>query len=202
MGQKYANNFFTTLTGNILAGDLLIPLASTAGLPGMGAGDYMYGALINASNAVEFFICTGISGSNLVIPAGGRGIGGSSASGYSTGDTVRIVLIKESLLQLQQESAASVVATGTDVYAATFSPVIRGYVSGCSYFIHFNNTNTVSVPTISFNGLAAINITRQNGAGLSAGDLPTEAVLRYDGTNMVLINLAVSPPTPDSFSAL
>lgn len=190
MAQRFANNFITTLTGNILSTDLSLPLTTVAGLPALAGGDYIYGALVNNSNQVEFFIATAIAGNNLTIPAGGRGVGGSTARAYSTGDTVRIVLIRESLQQLQQEAAASVATAGTDVYTAGYTPALRGYVNGVTYFLHVGNTNTSTVPTLNINGLGAINITLQGGAALVAGDLPIEAVFRYDGANMVLLNPA------------
>jgi hypothetical protein len=192
MAQKFANNFITTLTGNILSTDLSLPLTTVAGLPALAAGDYIYGALVNNSNQVEFFIATAIAGNNLTIPAAGRGVGGSTARNYSTGDTVRIVLIRESFQQLQQEAAASVATAGTDVYTAGYTPVLRGYVNGVEYYLHVGNTNTSTVPTLNINGLGAINITLQGGAALVAGDVPLEAVVRYDGTNMVLLNPARS----------
>jgi hypothetical protein len=192
MAQKFANNFITTLTGNILSTDLSLPLTTVAGLPALAAGDYIYGALVNNSNQVEFFIATAIAGSNLTIPAGGRGIGGSTARNYSTGDTVRAVLIRESLLQIQQEAAASVATAGTDVYTAGYTPALRGYINGVEYYIHFGNTNTSTVPTLNLNGLGAINVTLQGGGVLAPGDIPLEAILRYDGVNMVLLNPARS----------
>lgn len=194
MAQKFANNFITTLTGNILAADLSLPLATVAGLPGMGVGDYFYGALVNASNQVEFFIATAIVGNNLTIPPGGRGLGGSTARNYTAGDTVRAVLIREALQQLQQESLTSVVATGTDNYTAIYAPVLRGLVAGVMYCLTIANTNTVTTPTITFNSLVPVFITLQNGAALSAGQIPKEGMYRYDGTNLVLLN-PVNPIT-------
>lgn len=188
MGQKFSNNYITTLTANIAAGDLLLPVASVAGLPPMVAGDYFYGAIVNSSNAVEFFIATSISGSNLVIPAGGRGIGGSTAIGYTSGDFVRLVLIDGALQQLQQESCQAIATTGTDVYAANYTPVIRGLVNGCHYFLTIANTNTVAVPTVSFNGGAAVNVTLTGGAALGAGQIPRDGIYKYDGTRLILIN--------------
>lgn len=192
MAQKFANNFVTTLTGNVLSTDLSLPLTTVAGLPALAAGDYIYGALVNNSNQVEFFIATAIAGSNLTIPAGGRGVGGSTARAYNTGDTVRVVLIRESLQQLQQEAAASVATAGTDVYTAGYTPALRGYVNGVEYYLHVGNTNTSTVPTLNINALGAINITLQGGGVLVAGDIPLEAIFRYDGANMVLLNPARS----------
>lgn len=200
MAQKFANNYITTLTGGILATDLSLPVASVAGLPAMVAGDYFYGAIVNSSNALEIFICTGLAGSNLIIPAGGRGLGGTTALNYSSGDTIRLIWCREAIQQHSQEAAQSVAATGTNVYAATFAPAIRGYVSGVTYYLQFANTNSIAIPTISFNGLPTVNITGQNGAALSSGAIPKEATLRYDGTQMILMNpVPVASGSPDSF---
>lgn len=188
MAQKFANNFITTLSGNILAGDLLLPLTSITGLPAMAAGDYFYGALVNSSNALEFFICNGVSGSSLVIPAGGRGIGGSTAIGYTAGDVVRLVLISDALLQLQQEACTAIAATGTDTYAATYSPALRGYVTGLTYFLTVANTNLTTTPTLNLNALGAKNIVAQGGVAVAVGAIQKESTFRYDGTNMVLMN--------------
>jgi|SRR5882672_1284303 len=198
MAQKIANNYVTTLTSNILATDLLLPVASVAAVPGMAAGDYLYGAIVNASNQLEFFICTGVSGSNLVIPAGGRGVGGSTAFAYSNGDTVRCVLIRESLQQFQQEANVSVTGSGTDTYTGTYSPVLRGYVTGIVYHVTLANTNTVAAPTLNLNGLGATTIVLNGGAALLAGQIPKEAMFKYDGTNFVLLN-AIPKSAPTSF---
>lgn len=84
----------------------------------------------------------------------------------------------------------SVTAAGTDTYTATLAPAPSAYVTGGTYYITFTNANTSTTPTLNLNALGAKTIVKNGSAALAAGDIPAahEGVLRYNGTNMVLMN--------------
>lgn len=71
------------------------------------------------------------------------------------------------------------VASGTDTYTATLNP----FAVGASYHVNFANTNTVVAPTL--NGTT---IKLNGGGALVAGNIPAEALLRYNGTDLILLN--------------
>ena len=190
MSLKHSNLATTTLTANVASTDLAINIASAALFPTMAAGDYFFAALVNAANAIEFVKVTGITGVVVTIPAGGRGLGGTAAQNWLTGDRFELHVIDQTLFALQQEAVGGYPAAGTDTYTATLVPGPLGYVTYMTYFLHFANTNTSTTPTINLNGIGAITIVQTDGTALVPGMLPKDAMLRYDGTNMVLMNPA------------
>ncbi len=82
---------------------------------------------------------------------------------------------------------ASAVA-GTDTYTATLG--IGSYTTGKTYYLSFANTNTIAVPTLNFDSLGAKTIKSLDGTALAIGEIPDEALIRYDGTDMILLNPA------------
>lgn len=192
MGLKHTNNGYATLSGNVLSTDLSISVSSVARLPTLAAGDFFFGTLVNTSNAVEHFLCTAIASLTLTVPAGGRGLGGTTALNWVAGDRVELRPISLTLDALQQEAAKSVTTASADgiTYTATMSPVPIGYITNQIYFATINTANTNTAPTISFNSLGAKTIVKEGSAALLVGDMPTShaAAFKYDGTYMVLLN--------------
>lgn len=96
------------------------------------------------------------------------------------------------------EITATATDMGTDLYTASFSPTLAAYVSGGYYFITFTDTNTTTAPTINIDGLGAKTIKLLGGGALFAGSLTAghHAILKYDGTNMILLN-PIEYMTPD-----
>jgi len=84
---------------------------------------------------------------------------------------------------LPQLSAA---VSGTDTYTATLN--IASYKAGETYPLSFTNTNTIAAPTLNFDGLGAKTIKNSDGSALAIGAIPDEAICRYDGTDMILLN--------------
>lgn len=84
----------------------------------------------------------------------------------------------------------AVVTSGTDTYTATLSPAPDAYSTEMEYAVKFASANTSTTPTINLNALGAKTIVRQDGTALVAGDLNGEHILRYDGTNMRVLNPA------------
>jgi len=85
----------------------------------------------------------------------------------------------------------AVTAAGTDTYTATYGET--AYRTGWQYYITFTNANTAAAPTINLDSLGAKTIKKDGGIALDAGDIPAghEAILRYDGTDMILLNPAI-----------
>jgi len=82
------------------------------------------------------------------------------------------------------------IASGTDTYTAALSPAISSYETGAHYFITFENANTVTTPTLNLNSLGAKTIKLEGGIALFVGSIPANhaAILKYDGTVMILLN--------------
>jgi hypothetical protein len=80
------NNASSTLTGNISVGDLLIPVADPGKFPNSGFATLVDS--LSAPTKIEIFRYESKSGSNLVVPSGGRGQQGSTAFAFSTGNFV------------------------------------------------------------------------------------------------------------------
>jgi len=83
---------------------------------------------------------------------------------------------------------AYLVASGTDTYTATPSPVLSAYTTGETYRVSFANANTSVAPTLNINSLGAKTVKIQNGSALVAGNIEGEHLLTYDGTDMILLN--------------
>jgi len=81
-----ANNGSSTLTGNIAVSDLLIPVAQPGKFSNSGIATLTDS--LTAPTKIEIFIYNGKSGSNLVVPTGGRGQYGTTAQAFSTGNFV------------------------------------------------------------------------------------------------------------------
>lgn len=80
----------------------------------------------------------------------------------------------------------SIVAAGTNTYTATLG--ISAYTIDKTYNVSFTNTNTTTSSTLNIDSLGAIIILNKKGATLIIGEIPDEAILRYDGTNFILLN--------------
>lgn len=88
-------------------------------------------------------------------------------------------------------------SSGTDTYTATLAPAITSYTTGAEYKIKFGSANTSTTPTLNINSLGAKTIKKGNGTALIPGDITAnhEAVLRYNGTDMILLNPKWTPGT-------
>ncbi len=95
-------------------------------------------------------------------------------------------VVFESALQNSADKYA--VATGTDTYAATLSPVPTAYVTGQVFKLSIPNTNTITNPTLNINSLGAKTIVGANGAAIYVGHFIVNGTydFLYDGTNFVL----------------
>lgn len=82
----------------------------------------------------------------------------------------------------------SVTAAGTNTYTATYGET--AYKSGRPYYITITNASTSTTPTLNLDSLGAKTIKKDGGDALVSGDMPAghEAIFRYDGTDMILLN--------------
>jgi hypothetical protein len=80
------NNASDTLTGNISVSDLLIPVANPGKFSQSGFVTLVDS--LTTPTKIEIVLYTSKSGSNLVVPPGGRGVQGTTAQAFSTGHFV------------------------------------------------------------------------------------------------------------------
>lgn len=89
MGVKFANNGHSTLAASITSSDTSITVASGHGarFPSLGAGDYFYATLIDASNNLEIVKCTARSSDVLTVT---RGQESTTARAYAIADRIEL----------------------------------------------------------------------------------------------------------------
>jgi hypothetical protein len=104
------------------------------------------------------------------------------------GDAATKTVGKDSANIPDNADLVSVTAAGTDTYTATYG--ITALITGYDYKITVTNANTSTTPTLNLDSLGAKTIKKDGGDALAAGDIPAghEAVFRYDGTDMMLLN--------------
>lgn len=83
---EVANNASSTLTAGISASDLLIPVADPAEFSASGVVTLVNS--LTAPTAIEVVLYTSKSGSNLVVPAGGRGAQGTTGQSWISGSFI------------------------------------------------------------------------------------------------------------------
>ena len=91
--------------------------------------------------------------------------------------------------QVFPDKAATVTTSG-DTYSVTLTPAIASYIANTDYHITFTSANTTTTPTLNINALGAKTITKEGNTALAVGDIAENyaGILRYNGTNMVLLN--------------
>lgn len=116
MGIKFANSAFATLAAGINSSATSITLTTGQGarFPSLGAGDYFYATLIDASNNLEIVKCTARSTDVLTVT---RAQEGTTARSFSTGDRIELRITAAGIA----ESANELVASGTLVIPGTSS---------------------------------------------------------------------------------
>lgn len=116
MGIKFANSAFATLAAGINNSATSITLTTGQGarFPSLGAGDYFYATLIDASNNLEIVKCTARSTDVLTVT---RAQEGTTARSFSTGDRIELRITAAGIA----ESANELVASGTLVIPGTSS---------------------------------------------------------------------------------
>ncbi len=102
MGIKFANSAFATLAAGINSSATSITLTTGQGarFPSLGAGDYFYATLIDASNNLEIVKCTARSTDVLTVV---RAQESTTARAYSTGDRIELRITSAGLVDLAGE---------------------------------------------------------------------------------------------------
>lgn len=188
---KLTNNATATLASGIGTGDLSIALTAGHGarFPTLGASDYFYATLIDASNNLEVIKVTARSTDTLTVV---RAQDNTSAKVYSAGDKLELRPCNAMMRAMDQEAVEAVAASGTNTYSGTLDPVPNGYNSDQIYYVKFENANTSTTPTLNLNSYGAKTIKKWGGVAVAAGDIRTGMVgmLHYDGTDFILLNPA------------
>lgn len=203
MALKYKNNAFGTLSAGISNSATSIPLTGGHGarFPTLGAQDYFYATLVDASGNLEIVLVTGRATDTLTVV---RGQDGTTGLAYNAGDRIEMRPNIAAIQAGAQEAATAVVTSGTDVYTATLAPAPKALNTDQIYYVRIGNANLTTTPTINFNSLGAVNVVKVNGA-LAVGDLVAGmlAILHFNGTNLVLLNPPlVSAPVDYTVSTL
>ena len=198
MGLKIANQAYGILSAGISAGATAIALQTGHGarFGAFGATDYMYLTLINPSNQIEVILCKGRSGDSLTPVA--RGQDGTTALAFSAGDRVECRPCNAAMLAMIQEASKAVALTTADGgqnYIGTLAPAPNGYNTDQLYTCTFPAAN-LAAPLINLNAMGAVAIKGPGAVALSANDIPAghTGLLRYDGTQMIILNLPVKIP--------
>ena len=114
-------------------------------------------------------------------------------------DGLRFQLLTSALSQISEESLVhyGVDIGATNALVATVFPAIDRLQAGLFCLISVAHTNT-GAATINVSGLGVKPIVRASGAVFSAGDLVVGglAEIAFDGTNLQLLNVQVSPAVP------
>jgi len=99
MGIKFANSAFATLAAGITNSATSITLTTGQGarFPSLGAGDYFYATLIDASNNLEIVKCTARSTDVLTVV---RAQEGTTARAFSTADRIELRVTAAGLVDL------------------------------------------------------------------------------------------------------
>lgn len=88
----------------------------------------------------------------------------------------------ETIIKVQNSTTTTASVSGTDTYTATLAPAITAYVEGQTFKLTDVIANTVTNPTINFNGLGAKNLVNYKNQALSVGDFVGSVIVMYDGT--------------------
>ena len=138
------------------------------------------GSLTSGLSIVDVGILTV---TNPSIPEDVRKVASATALGHAT----NAGQVQGGLLTFDDDTGAA------DVYVGTLAPAITAYGEDMEVCIKIVNANATTTPTLNLNALGAKTIKRLNGVALLAGDLPVAhyAILRYDGTDFILLNPAL-----------
>lgn len=89
----------------------------------------------------------------------------------------------------QNSTNSYAVASGTNTYAASFTPALTSYTAGQFLKVLFTNANT-GAATININGLGAKTLVKFGGTALVGGEIyPNQIItIAYDGTNFQIFS--------------
>jgi len=130
--KALGNNISTTLSSGINASDTSISVTSGAGMNPTGG----FAIIDEGTLSEEVVYVESVSGNNLTIATGGRGLSGTTGVSHSSGATLTDILVKEQINDLVDE--VSGIAADITAVIGTIYPVGTIYTSVVS-----TNPNTL-----------------------------------------------------------
>ena len=119
MSIKFSNNFGTTISGSINDSATTISIASAAGFPTLGLGDFAFCTLQKESpRTLEIVKVTAVSGTDLTVV---RGQDGTSAAAFASGDAFELRVTAGGLNEVITGAAASETNAATSAASALAS---------------------------------------------------------------------------------
>lgn len=122
--QIYTNNASTTLTGSIIATDLILSVADASAFPSPAAGQYFL-ITLELGSSREVVKVTSRSGNTLTVAStADRGLEGTTAAPWAPGSVVEVRVTKDTLARfaryedLLDAYASSVYAPGTSAFTS------------------------------------------------------------------------------------
>lgn len=206
---QFENNASSLLVAAINTLDTSVQITAGDGgtkfsFPSLSANKPAMLVLFDASLNYEIVKATARSADTFTIV---RAQEGTTARSWSIGDGLALRPTQQVLEAFLQKAADNLLtgvnnfegavtyaaSAGTDTYTASLTPALTAYNDGATYNIRFGNANTSTAPTLNVNGLGAKTIKKCAKTGviaLEVGDIGAshDAVLRYDGTDLILLN--------------
>lgn len=179
------NNASTTLTAGINAAALIIPIADPGEFSSSGIATLTDS--LTAPTKLELVIYTSKSGSNLIVPSGGRGAFGTTAQAWLSGEFVEL----RPLAQHHTTNASAIIAVETALQSALISVVWAspGAESGNAIEIAASCVGFAGEPFLS--GLVDVKIIVSDGAAdaspshtatINAATVPVGTITEGAGT--------------------
>jgi len=123
-----------------------------------------------------------------------EGTAAQHASGAAAGSVARLFATPAKTAATVQSGSWLYAAstTGSDTYAAAFTPTLTAYTTGMSFLIKFTTANTAAA-TLNIDSLGAKDIKKYVAgaiAALETGDIVAAQICQfaYDGTQFILLN--------------
>lgn len=136
--RVHANNFVTTLNGDISSGATSIIITSATGFPTVGSGAVANVTLANGTD-IEIVTCTARSGTTLTVV---RGAEGTTPTAFVSGSTVSIRPTADSVDRKQDRDSYETTATAAGTTTLTVNSARDQFFTG-------STTQTVVMPVVS-----------------------------------------------------
>lgn len=136
--RVHANNFVTTLNGDISSGATSIIITSATGFPTVGSGAVANVTLANGTD-IEIVTCTARSGTTLTVV---RGAEGTTPTAFVSGSTVSIRPTADSVDRKQDRDSYETTATAAGTTTLTVNSARDQFFTG-------STTQTVVLPVVS-----------------------------------------------------